>query len=87
MHQVIDSDRNGCGGGGEVLIICMNVEPLFCVSETIIRLYINDTWTKKKCIKFGRSNTEILYDPGILLLDPYQKGMQRGVPRIVQKYK
>ena len=37
-----------CTGQGEDLIMWVNVEPLCCVCETFIRLYINDTLIKRK---------------------------------------
>ena len=41
----MDSDHTG---GGEELIIWVNVKPLCCEFETFIRLYINNTLIKNE---------------------------------------
>ena len=45
LTMLMDSDHTG---GGQDLITWVNVEPLCCVFETNVRLYIHDTSIKKK---------------------------------------
>lgn len=45
LTTLVDSDHTR---GHEDLIICVKVEPLCCIFEPNIRLYVNDTSIKEK---------------------------------------